>query len=210
MVGVDEHLELTVADDAVLRTFVGIQIPHGGELLDALLDDRELQACPVRWSLPDNLHITLAFLGEVPGHMLKEMWPLLAGAVSGLRSFPVAFTGPRPFPGPANPRIVAVEVRDVKGPLTSLQSAVAAACAQAQVPIDERSFRPHVSLGRLRLPLLRGQASALAMALQGREWPVVESFFVQSVSAFRSDLFPDGARYVVVGRASLVGRQSQS
>ncbi|MCL4541936.1 MAG: RNA 2',3'-cyclic phosphodiesterase [Chloroflexi bacterium] len=206
----DGGVTLHTGSEHSIRAFIGIRVSHAGHLVEALLDDRELQQTPVRWSMTENLHVTLAFLGEVEGEALRRLWPEVCAAVKRLRSFPVGFTTPKLFPSPENPRIVALEVDDQRGQLMGLRRALMQACQQAGMPVDERSFRPHMSLGRIRPPLLRGQVATLALALQERGWPVVEPFLAQHVSLFRSDLFPDGARYVELGRAALAGRAGRA
>ena len=93
----------------------------------------------------------------------------------------------------------------------SQQHCVAAAVAgdvlrREGYELDSRPYQPHVSLGRLRLPLLRGQPAALVAALQARTWPGSDAFVARAVYLMRSDLFPDGARYTVLGEATLDGR----
>ncbi len=205
-----EGITVRVGSEQSIRAFIGIRVPHAGHLMEALLDDRELQNIPVRWSMAENLHITLAFLGEVESEALRHLWPEVCTVVKRMRSFPIGFTTPRLFPSLEHPRIVVLEVGDQRGQLMGLRRALTQMCQQTGIPVDERSFRPHLSLGRIRPPLLRGQIATLALALQRREWPIVEPFLMQYVSLFRSDLFPDGARYVELGFAALAGQASRA
>ena len=189
-----------------LRAFLAILTPPASAIVEALRSDAELATLPVRWLLPDGLHLTLAFLGEVPRHSLQEAWPRLAAVAAQHRPIPLRLGDPIPFPDVQRPRLVAAEVQGDLAALAELQRQVALVLEEFDFALDDRPFRPHVSLGRLRPPLLRGQPAALAAALRARAWAPERAFQASAVSLMRSDLFPDGSRYSVLAEAPLKPR----
>ncbi len=191
------------AAGAAVRAFLAVLVPSAAEMLDALRADQDLQSLPVRWLLPEGLHLTLAFLGESPTRQLASAWPVIAEAVGGHRPATLTLQQPEPFPEAQRPRLIVAPIHDGRGLLQPLQSALTDTLAENGYPSEDRPFRPHVSLGRLRPPLLRGQAAAVAGALRKLSWAGAGPFTVQSVCLMRSDLFPDGARYTVLAEAAL-------
>jgi RNA 2',3'-cyclic 3'-phosphodiesterase len=99
--------------------------------------------------------------------------------------------------------VIAAAVQDGRGALQAVQTQVTEALREAGYALDERQYHPHVSLGRLRPPLLRGQAAAIAAALRACQWSGAGGFLAASICLLRSDLFPDGARYTVLAEAAL-------
>jgi RNA 2',3'-cyclic 3'-phosphodiesterase len=172
-------------------------------MLEALRADLNLQTLPVRWLAPEGLHLTLAFLGEATSRELAAAWPALAQVAARHHPAPLALSQPEPFPDARQPRLVVAPVQDGRGALQAIQAGLVTALAEAGYDLEDRAFRPHVSLGRLRPPLLRGQPAAIAAALRAQQWPGGGAFTARSVCLMRSDLFPDGARYTVLAEAPL-------
>jgi 2'-5' RNA ligase len=172
-------------------------------LLEALRGDADLQMLPVRWQMPEGLHLTLAFLGESSSRQLATAWPTVARSVHQLRPATLTLLQPELFPNARVPTVIAAPIQDSRDLLQALQGVVLRALADGGYELEERTFRPHVSLGRLRPPLLRGQAAAIGAALRARQWASSGAFTAQSVCLMRSDLFPDGARYSVLAEATL-------
>lgn len=202
----DDEL-LAVAPDAPLRAFVGIVVPQAAAMLEVLRADADLQALPTRWLMPEALHITLAFLGESPGRQLAECWPRLAAELAEHRPLRLLLQEPEPFPDAQRPRLVAAPIQGDRPALAALHASLNTALAECGYALDDRPFRPHVSLGRLRPPLLRGQAAAIGAALRAHHWDGTGTFIADRVTLLRSDLFPDGARYTALAESTLDGRR---
>jgi 2'-5' RNA ligase len=132
----------------------------------------------LRWTTPDQWHVTLCFLGSVdPARLLACLPASFPGPVR-------AVAGPRPFALSRH-----VWVLPVAG-LDPLAAAVQS-CLSDLVAPPERPFHGHLTLARGRRP---GALAGLPSTGVGYEWDV------QSVVAFRSELHPQGARYHELGR----------
>jgi len=193
----------TPGNNGSIRAFLAVRVPHAAGMLEGLRSDPDLLTLPVRWQMPEGLHITLAFLGESPSRQLAALWPDVARRAQQHQSLKLGLLQPELFPDSRRPSVVAAPVNDGRGLLQAIQTEAVQGLRDGGFDLEERAFRPHVSLGRLRPPLLRGQAAAIAAALRQRQWPEAGTFAVESVCLMRSDLFPDGARYSVLAEASL-------
>jgi 2'-5' RNA ligase len=193
----------TPGNNAPIRAFLAIRVPYAAAMLEGLRSDPDLLTLPVRWQMPEGLHITLAFLGEAPSRQLAALWPEVARRAQQHVRLKLGLLQPELFPDARRPSVVAAPVNDGRGLLQAVQAEAVQALRDGGFDLEERTFRPHVSLGRLRPPLLRGQAAAIAAALRQRQWPDAGTFSVESVCLMRSDLFPDGARYSLLAEAPL-------
>ena len=144
----------------------------------------------VRWVEPENLHLTLAFLGEVEESSL----PLIEDAVyaaTEAESDPLRLSaqGLGGFPDDRSARVLWAGVDGDVPRLIALRKRLVGELRNAGFEVDARRFRPHITLARFRSaqPL----PSRLARLQEFGEWQVDELQIVES------HLRPSGARYVV-------------
>jgi RNA 2',3'-cyclic 3'-phosphodiesterase len=147
---------------------------------------------------PDNLHITLKFLGAVEETRLSDIAAMLAKAADR-RAFDVEVRGLGAFPTPTRPRVLWAGTA-VAPAFTELAEAVDRAVGVLGFSPEERGFTPHVTLGRVREPR---PAPALSSALTAAATRLFGTLRVDRLSLMRSDLSPRGARYTELDAWSL-------
>jgi RNA 2',3'-cyclic 3'-phosphodiesterase len=147
------------------------------------------QGLPVRPVPPENLHLTLLFLGELPERRLEDID--LAFRQLRAPGFEVALTGVGLFGG-AKPRVAYAGVAENPA-LRHLQAKVETAARGAGFDLAARRFAPHVTLARLpdRMPN-RERLEAFVAARGGYAAP---RFLVEDFRLFRSRLAQGGATY---------------
>ena len=104
----------------------------------------------VRWTAPENMHITLKFLGEVHQddvEYLKKELDDVAGGSSSLMLF-LGLNGC--FPGERTPRVLWTGLDGDLRRMSSLRSRLEGAMVRSGVPEERREFAPHVTVGRVR------------------------------------------------------------
>ena len=143
----------------------------------------------IRWVPPEGVHVTLAFLGELPDPAPVEQ--ALENCRVQLMELAVDRYGV--FPGLRRPAVLWAGVADNSGRLARLQAEVSFALA-AFVEPERRPFVAHLTLARLKpTPRLQlGEAFATHLS-GGCEPPVPWS--VDSFSLMRSETGPSGTRY---------------
>ncbi len=148
---------------------------------------------------PENLHLTLAFLGNVAEPVLEEV----DAALARLRAAPLtlAIAGLDVFGGD-RPRNVHARLTAAPA-LEHLQARVAQAVRGVGVALEGKRFVPHITLGRFA----DGQVSAAALARAMGEIGAVTSppFTVTEFALYRSLLRPDGPVYDVLAEYPLSG-----
>lgn len=148
----------------------------------------------VRWSREEGLHCTLKFLGAVGEERIAPIGEALRAALGGIPSFSVEARGIGVFPSPQKPRVVWVGLDDAGG--GSAVAALAQRVESALVPLgfqpEERPFRAHLTLGRVRSN--RGW-TRLAERLNQHGAAECGSFRVEAVVLYRSELERGGSVY---------------
>jgi 2'-5' RNA ligase len=187
-----------------VRSFVAILLSDEVRAAVAREIERLRAAAPrVGWVAPENLHLTLKFLGEIPPDALAQVKEALAEAVQGATPFALAFHGLGAFPGLVRPRVLWVGVA-LGGPeARALQERVEVALARRGFPPEPRPWSPHLTIGRVREPKGVG-ALQQAVARAGQaDYGRLE---VRVLSLMRSDLGPGGSRYTLLAEFLLAGR----
>ena len=185
------------------KTRAFIAIPVEGEVRAALT---ELQArlknpaANIRWMNPDALHLTLAFLGDIPAEKTPALGAALDENVSHLKSFPLRIQGVGVFGRRDKPGVVWAGVAETPDLLT-LRERVARAVAAANIPFAACRFRPHLTLGRFKTP---ERATPIFPAMEKENDAVYGEIRVEAVELFKSELKPAGAEHTSLHRAALV------
>lgn len=156
----------------------------------------------VRWCTPDQLHITLKFLGEVPDEHLPAVVQALQQAAAGVAPFALALRGLGCFPSPSRPRVFWAGVEDLAGACARWVSAADPLLATAVgVAPESRPYTSHVTLGRVR----DDAGPDVRRALEGLTPPSGCAWDVRELVLFESQLSPKGARYTAAARLQLGG-----
>lgn len=181
-----------------LRAFVGVPIPRE-ERLAALLDALGAVPADLKVVSADHLHMTLSFLGDVPEDAPPKLAEALDEAVRGVPSFCARLAAVGAFPNARRPRVVWAGVEDPR-PLVALADAVRAGLLGAGFRGDDKDFRAHVTLARVRSEQGLGAVVDFLRRHAAAPLPDVD---VGEVRLFRSTLTPEGPRYETLHVARL-------
>jgi 2'-5' RNA ligase len=197
---IDEADGLT---SSLLRLFLAV--PLAPDVRDALVRAQgrlRRTRARVGWVAPQNLHITLAFLGDVPAEAVPALGAALEAAGSPLASFDCRVAGLGHYGSPRSPRVLWAGVSEGAAELGRLYAAVAPAVAAQGIALEKRPFHAHITLGRVRSA--RDAADVLA-ALEPEREREFGPLRVESFELVRSVLQPAGPRYTVLRSVQLSG-----
>ena len=179
-----------------MRAFIAIDLP---EHIHTALSQKQAAfraACPdARWMRPEGIHLTLKFLGEIAEPQVKQVTGALAN-LGQVETFPVEVKGFGFFPDARRPRVFWVGIEAPPG-LSQLAARVEASMQELGFPKEARSFTPHLTLARFKVP--RPQPALQALLAQQRELRL-GCFEVSEFFLFESKLSPQGAEYRKVAR----------
>ena len=141
----------------MVRLFVAVDLPED-------VRERLARMCTgvpgARWLAPENLHLTLRFIGEVDRGVADDLDAAL-GQIA-VAPFEIALDGVGTFGRGRKARTLWVGL-EACAALARLQAKVEAAVNAAGIPVEERKFTPHVTLARLKAPP-KGKLDAFVMA----------------------------------------------
>ncbi len=184
-----------------LRTFVAVDFPAAVVARAADVAAR-LQALTrgVRYVSAAQMHLTLHFYGDLEPAQIAVLEPLLAAETARVAPFEVQVGGLGTFPPRGRPRVVWLGVADASGTLLRLQAGVERATRAAGLPGEDRPFRAHLTLGRVK-----DEPVGLAEALARLRDPDCGRCLIDALRLIRSELRPAGPRYSTLARFALGG-----
>ncbi|HEY7120213.1 MAG TPA: RNA 2',3'-cyclic phosphodiesterase [Tepidisphaeraceae bacterium] len=179
-----------------MRLFTAIELPdptrnHLAAIIEKLRPHPTLKDA-VTWTRPENLHVTLKFLGPVEDKFLPNL-------IAGLRkiTFPaLPFTIERflVLPGPGPARVLAATLTGSERLLADFFTAIEQTVAPLGIPRERRAYKPHVTLFRVRRPSQRLTAPILARLVDPGLLPA-PPFTATRATLFESTLTPAGPIY---------------
>ncbi len=152
------------------------------------------------------LHLTLAFIGGLPADRLARVSAACQAAAAGSAPFDVALQGIGCFPSRGRPRVVWLGLADAGRELATLSARVREALRRGAVPFDDKPFRAHLTLARVRPGSPPGAVAGQVAALAALE-PVAIRFRAEALHVVESILSPTGPRYALRETVLLGGRQ---
>jgi RNA 2',3'-cyclic 3'-phosphodiesterase len=179
-----------------MRLFLAIELSDAARRHLVQLQQKLKPIAPASYTKPENLHLTLKFLGEVPDDRVKGICDALS-AIPQVGSFDLAADHLVCFPEHKRIRIIAAGM-PLPPQLCDLVNHIEDACATLGFAREDRPFSAHVTLARARQPLptpLRPElANAAADAWPGPSFHIAQFVLMQSV------LQRQGAEYVPAAR----------
>jgi 2'-5' RNA ligase len=186
-----------------MRTFIAIYISPEirsavGDLQEQIRSEANLPKGEVTWVKPDNMHLTIKFLGEVPEEKIPEIQAAAAEVCRGHNHFEVEVKNVGTFGRPAKVLWVGVHTRNKE--LINLQKDLEESLAKFGFPPEDREFSGHLTLARIK-----GFKAAKRLSLAAGDFKNIDlgTFTAESVQIYKSQLTPDGSVYTLVGKCEL-------
>lgn len=184
----------------VIRIFFAIDLPIAvkqeiGKFIGVMKKRAKKNA--IRWTKPENLHITLHFLAQVHTEHLAQLLENVRTKVKNLHKKPIIKTvGLHLFPNPYRPRVIVLELNSQEQ-LNELVDLIGQGIQLTQYKIEERPFRAHLTLGRIKYPRMD------LNFLSELPIPSIEQLEVNEVILFRSEPQSEGSLYTPIDKIAL-------
>jgi 2'-5' RNA ligase len=184
------------------RTFIAIN--PGKKIRDRLVALQEKfsrEGVSAKWVEPDNIHLTLIFLGEVEMLTVPKVCKVVAEAADQIPAFPLTVEHAGCFGNPRRPRTLWVGVGEGSEEVTALHAALEEPLLDLGCYRREaRPFTPHLTIGRIEGNRHDVDLSTLLAAHEN--WKAGETT-VAEILVMGSELTPKGPIYTVLGRGKL-------
>ncbi|SPF40319.1 2'-5' RNA ligase [Syntrophobacter sp. SbD1] len=184
-----------------IRSFIAIDLSDAARRqIEELTQALRKSDAQVGWVRIDGIHLTLKFLGNVVPELIEEIKPVLARLASQTGPIHIEPAGCGAFPTIKAPRVIWVGLRGQIRPLAELAQRVEAEMAPLGFKPEDRPFKPHLTLGRVRG---RARLQPLQQILLAHQDFTAQPFDAVEVVLYKSELRPDGARYTSLFKAPL-------
>ena len=148
----------------------------------------------VSWEKPEKIHLTLKFLGDIDEEQLSKVKEAVRKIASGTKAFSLRVEKTGCFPAPKKARILWLGLTDETGTLQKLLGKLEEEMAVLGFEKEDRPFRAHLTIARLREP--QRSRELVEAHLQKQFEPV--SFEVSQIVIYESKLQPTGSVYSVI------------
>lgn len=136
---------------ARIRTFIAIDTPVDIKVdMSALQQKLKESAADVRWESSEKFHATIKFLGDTEESRLDDVVKGMETAAGGVHPFRLTYEGLGTFPDRRHPRVIWIGCHNEDGSLESFKTRLDGELTRLGFDIDDRPFRPHVTLGRVK------------------------------------------------------------
>ena len=185
------------------RVFCAIDLPTDLKQKLAIHIERLKKETGVKagWTRPENIHLTIKFLGNIPVADVKKLSQAAAQAAKSLAPFKLTAEHCGAFPTHGPPRVLWIGITDSSAQLAHLHERLDEECAAIGFPKEARPFHPHLTLSRIRNPT---NARALAVAHRALDF-APSKIEVTELLVIRSELGKDGSKYTTLSTHVLGG-----
>ena len=176
-----------------IRAFIAIHLPSEVQAALGRVAATLSEGLPrgaVRWVRPELMHLTLHFLGDTDVGRLPAIGRAMDDAVAGRAPFTLTLDGLGCFPNPRRPRVVWAGLAGDMAQLLALKAALDEQLAALGWPPEDKPFRAHLTLGRVK-DERAAQALSLTTPLPQPAVPVA------AIHLMESQLRPEGPVYTV-------------
>ncbi|MGD0342716.1 MAG: RNA 2',3'-cyclic phosphodiesterase [Bacteroidales bacterium] len=182
------------------RIFIALKIDPSPNLTEMLQSLRSLaEGEKITWVDPVNIHLTLAFLGDIEEDRIKIAGLMLKKECSGFGEFTFMIKGAGLFKNLHDPRVIWIGIAEPEM-LLSLNEKILTGLKDTGFRIEERPFKPHITIGRIKF-LKNPEILKSFLGKYGEA--DIQQVDVREVILYESILRPAGPVYKSVGRFAL-------
>lgn len=184
----------------VIRIFFAIDLPISvkeklGRFISVLKKKSKSNA--IRWTKPENLHITLQFLAEVRSEHLTTLMENVRSNVEGaIKNSTLSFGNLHLFPNPYRPRVIVLDISPQEQ-LAALAMLIGNGIKKSNYEVETRPFRGHLTLGRIKYQGTNLDFLSEAPSL------TLDLIPLDEVVLFRSEPQEDGSKYTPLDKIGL-------
>lgn len=189
----------------MLRLFIAVELSQEVHTqLCKLIAELKAHGCSsARWVKPENLHLTLKFLGDTPPQAVAGVKEAIQSASASSAAFQMSARGTGAFPSSREPRVLWAGL-EADSHLKDLAAALDTNLEKLGYKKETRPFSPHLTLARIAYPESSPAFENTLKALLAAKDRQFGSVLVRRITLFQSTLSPGGSIYTPVERFQLL------
>ena len=187
-----------------MRTFIAIELPQKIiGTLSALQNQLKNTQADVKWVAPENIHLTLKFLGEVDEKKIEKIIQALEETAKDNQPFSIRLCALGAFPKINFPRVIWVGIDAGDEKTKNIAFVLEEKLQKLGIPKEKRPFSSHITIGRVRSGINREKLVKELDILQGKGLLQENlEFLATKITLFKSTLTPKGPIYEILKEAS--------
>ncbi|MDL2269939.1 RNA 2',3'-cyclic phosphodiesterase, partial [Desulfosarcina sp. OttesenSCG-928-G17] len=171
-----------------IRAFIAVSLPEPiRDTLRQIQENLAAEDADVRWVRPEQIHLTLKFLGDIDLSQVPGIISHLDAGLGKMAAFSVQASGGGVFPNARKARVLWVGLEDKTDGFKTLYGATETAMAAMGFARESRAFRPHLTLGRPRRDIHPAVMDRMLAVLQTAG---SDPFEVDRIFLYQSRLHP--------------------
>ena len=177
-----------------IRSFLAFELPvEIKSEITSISGQLKKKGLPVRWVKPDNIHLTLAFLGSVEEDKIVDIADKITMQVKDCPQPEVRLNGIGVFPDLKRPRVIWVGLDGDIMILSILRNKLQNGLKGIGFKPEKRPFKPHLTLGRFKNSLVKDPK--IKEAIAEHYHAKGDLYYLKELVLFKSDLRPKGPIY---------------
>jgi len=156
-----------------------------------------LLGAPIKWVEPQNLHLTIKFLGNSTIKDLNTIVDHVQKEIQFFKDFQLSFHSFGAYPSVKNPKVIWVGC-DSNEQLQRLFKIIEDISSNFNIPCEERLFSPHITLGRVKNIFTKEESEVFTKTISQLRTIKFGTQDVNGFSLIRSDLRPSGPIYTPI------------
>ena len=137
--------------DQKIRCFIAIEMSR--EITDALgniQDELKRGISGVKWVKPDNIHLTLKFIGSIEEDVIEQIKGIITEIASKAQPFKIRLSSAGAFPTPERPRVIWIGIEEGGKESSELACSIEEELGKLGIEKESRAFHPHLTLARVK------------------------------------------------------------
>ena len=188
-----------------VRTFIAIKLtPEIISNISRVQEELKRSGAQVKWVKPENIHLTLKFLGYITKEELEKVKLATREALKPFAPFEMGVASLGAFPKIKYPRVIWVGIDRGREELKRMASQLEERLMIIGFAKEKRTFSPHLTLGRVKS--LKGR-ERLTEILTGNRVTNLGNMGVTKISLIKSELKPQGPVYTSLEEINLENKK---
>lgn len=177
-----------------IRAFIAIEISENLQKeFSKLQEELKKSNADVKWVEPQNMHLTLKFLGETEENKIEKIKEILNKIASETSPFEITFSKLGAFPKFSSPRVIWIGINEGKKDLENLANKIEKSLTHLGFSEEKRLYSAHLTLGRIKSG--KNKEKLIKIIEEKNSFYSLQKLSVQKIVLIQSNLTPSGPIY---------------